>query len=123
MNKNLIKIEGVYNNLKDAQEHNIFCTMLVDFSDFNNILINIKNCEITDIDEFNKNLINFDEQNYKIKDKNIKKILEIIDDLKKGSEGEFSTYLEYLAQFLFQYIYNEYYIEGNYTFLKIKVCK
>ena len=54
MNKNLIKIEGVYNNLKDAQEHNIFCTMLVDFSDFNNILINIKNCEITDIDEFNK---------------------------------------------------------------------
>ena len=38
MNKNLIKIEGIYNNLKDAEEHNIFCTMLVDFSDFNKFL-------------------------------------------------------------------------------------
>lgn len=56
MNKNLIKIEGIYNNLKDTEEYNVFCTMLIDFSDFDKIRINIKNCEVEEPSEYNKNL-------------------------------------------------------------------
>lgn len=123
MEKNLIKIEGVYNNLNLGEKFNIFSTMLVDFNNLDNILINIKNCEINQENNNLKNLINFSEKNYIIEDKNIKKILEIISDLNEGCEGEISIYLNYLAQFLFQYIYNEYYIEGNYTFLNIKFIK
>ena len=112
MSKNLIKINGVYNNLAGGEEHNIFCTMLVDFSDFNNILINIKNCQVEN------NLINFDEKYYNLKnDEIINNTLNIINNLKNNAlEGEINIYLQNLINFLFQYIYNEYYIEGNFTF-------
>lgn len=123
MEKNLIKIEGIYNNLNEGEKFNIFCTMLVDFNDFDNILINIKNCEINQ--ENNNNLINFNEKNYTLDHDLI--IYNTLNNIKillnNALEGEYNIYLNYLAQFLFQYFYNEYYIEGNYTFLNIKICE
>ena len=125
MDKNLIKIEGIYNNLKSGEEFNIFCTMLVDFNDFNNILINIKNCEINQEDNNNENLIKFNEENFNIEHDLI--IINTLNNIKillnNNFEGEINIYLQNLIKFLFQYIYNEYYIEGNMTFETIKVIK
>ena len=124
MDKNLIKIEGIYNNLTSGEKFNIFCTMEINIK---RALINIKNCEINqEIDPINNNnLINFDEKNYNLKnDEIINNTLNIINNLKNNEdnlEGYNETYLNYLAQFIFQYIYNEYYLEGNFTFETIKL--
>lgn len=119
MDKNLIKIEGIYNNLKSGEEFNIFCTMSINIDEY---LINIKNCEIN---ECTKNLINFNEKNYKLNNdliiNNILNTIKIL--LNNDFEGEIEFYIEDLIKFLFQYIYNEYYIEGNFTFEAIKLIK
>jgi hypothetical protein len=59
MDKNLIKIEGIYNNLTSGEKFNIFCTMTINLKNYQ---VNIKNCEVDQND--NKNLIQFDEQVY-----------------------------------------------------------
>lgn len=120
MNKNLIKIEGIYMPLEDGEKFNIFCTMEINIK---SALINIKNCVINQENNNLQNLINFDEKNYILKnDEIINNTLNIINILKNNAcEGEIDIYLQNLINFLFQYIYNEYYIEGNYTFSDIKL--
>ena len=118
MDKNLIKIEGIYNNLTQGEEFNIFCTMEINIKD---ALINIKSCEIN---QYNKtNSIKFDEIKYKLKnDNNINNTLNIINDLINNEpQGETRIYLDYLAKFIFQYIFNEYYVWGNITFENINL--
>lgn len=125
MSKNLIKINGVYNNLAEGEKFNIFCTMTIDL---NKNLINIKNCEIDQ--NINKNLINFDEENYylfqdikfKYYDDIIYNNLNLIHDLiyKEDNFQEiYDYYLKNLILFIFQFIYNEIYICGNLTFTNI----
>ena len=125
MDKNLIKIEGIYNNLTSGEKFNIFCTMTIDL---NKNLINIKNCEVDQND--NKNLINFDEENYylfqdikfKYYDDIIYNNLNLIYNLiynKDNFQGIYDYYLKNLILFIFQFIYNEIYICGNLTFTNI----
>ena len=127
MSKNLIKINGVYNNLAGSENFNIFCTITIDL---NNNLINIKNCEVDQND--NKNLINFDEEDYKlfedIKNKYYDDIiynnLNLIYDLiynENNFQGYYDYHLKNLIDFLFQFIYNELYIGGNLSFTNISL--
>ena len=122
MSKNLIKIDGSYNNLSSSEKFNIFCTITIDL---NNNLINIKNCEVDQNN--NKNFIRFDEQDYKlIKGTLAYNMLDIIKNL-KNNENNFQGYYEYhlknLIDFLFQFIYNELYIIGNLTFTNITLVE
>lgn len=122
MSKNLIKINGSYNNLSGSEKFNIFCTITIDL---NNNLINIKNCEVDQND--NKNFIRFDEQDYKlIKGTLAYNTLDIIKNL-KNNENNFQGYYDYhlknLIDFLFQFIYNELYIIGNLTFTNITLVE
>lgn len=118
MNENLIKIEGIYNNPARLEKFNIFCNILLKFNDLNNIKIIVRICQVDE-----DNLVNFDENTFVTKnDEIIKNTLNIINNLQNNSlEGEIDTYLQNLINFLFQYIYNEYYIEGNVTFDIIKL--
>ena len=129
MSKNLIKINGSYNNLSGSEKFNIFCTMTIDL---NKNLINIKNCEIDQNN--NKNLINFDEENYllfediknKYYDDIIYNNLNLIQDLiykEDNFQGIYDYYLKNLILFIFQFIYNEIYIKGNLTFTNISLIK
>ena len=127
MSKNLIKINGVYNNLAGCENFNIFCTMTIDP---NKNLINIKNCEIDQNN--NKNLINFNEEDiYLFQDikfkyyddiiyNNINLIYDIIYNDNKF-EGYYDYFLKNLIEFIFQFIYNELYIAGNLTFTNISL--
>ena len=122
MDKNLIKINGSYNNLSGSEKFNIFCTITIDL---NNNLINIKNCEVDQND--NKNFIRFDEQDYKlIKGTLAYNMLDIIKNL-KNNENNFQGYYDYhlknLIDLLFQFIYNELYIIGNLTFTNITLVE
>lgn len=122
MDKNLIKIEGIYNNLTSGEKFNIFCTMTINLKNYQ---VNIKNCEVDQND--NKNLINFDVQDYNlIKDTLAYNTLNIIKNL-KNNENDFQGYYDYhlknLAQFLFQFIYNEIYVCGNLTFANITLIE
>ena len=122
MSKNLIKIDGSYNNLSSSEKFNIFCTITIDL---NNNLINIKNCEVDQNN--NKNFIRFDEQDYKlIKGTLAYNMLDIIKNL-KNNENNFQGYYDYhlknLIDFLFQFIYNELYIIGNLTFTNITLVE
>ena len=127
MNKNLIKINGSYNNLSAGESHNIFCTMTIDL---NKNLINIKNCEVDQGN--NKNLIYFDEEDYylfqdikfKYYDDIIYNNLNLIHDLiyeENNFQGYYDYHLKNLIDFLFQFIYNELYIGGNLTFTNISL--
>ena len=118
MEKNLIKIEGIYNDPARHENFNIFCNILIDFHDFNNIRINVKICQVEE-----DNLVNFDENNFHMNnDEIIKDTLNIINNLKNNAlEGEYDHYLQNLINFLFHYIYNEYYIEGCLNFNIIKL--
>ena len=129
MSKNLIKINGSYNNLSEGESHNIFCTITIDP---NKNLINIKNCEISQED--NNNLIYFDEEDYKlfedIKNKYYDDIiynnLNLIYDLiynENNFQGYYDYFLKNLISFIFQFIYNETYICGNLTFTNIALVK
>lgn len=122
MSKNLIKINGSYNNLSGSEKFNIFCTITIDL---NNNLINIKNCEVDQND--NKNFISFDEQDYKLIEGTLAyNMLDIIKNL-KNNENDFQGYYDYhlknLIDFLFQFIYNELYIIGNLTFTNITLVE
>ena len=122
MSKNLIKINGSYNNLSGSEKFNIFCTITIDL---NNNLINIKNCEVDQND--NKNFIRFDEQDYKLIEGTLAyNMLDIIKNL-KNNENDFQGYYDYhlknLIDFLFQFIYNELYIIGNLTFTNITLVE
>ena len=122
MSKNLIKINGSYNNLSGSEKFNIFCTITIDL---NNNLINIKNCEVDQND--NKNFIRFDEQDYKLIEGTLAyNMLGIIKNL-KNNENNFQGYYDYhlknLIDFLFQFIYNELYIIGNLTFTNITLVE
>lgn len=120
MSKNL-KINGIYNNLTDGENFNIFSEVIINFNDCK---ISIKNCEINgDIIKFNNFNYNY---NYNLKniDNNIIKnslnlIKNIIDNGESYYEGDFNIYLQNLINFIFQYIYNEIYIQGNLTFTNI----
>ena len=129
MSKNLIKINGIYNNLAEGESHNIFCTITIDL---NKNLINIKNCEVDQND--NKNLINFDEENYylfqdikfKYYDDIIYNNLNLIYNLiynENNFQGYYDYHLKNLISFIFQFIYNETYICGNLTFTNIALVK
>lgn len=121
MDKNFIKIEGIYNNLTSGEKFNIFCTMTIDLKNYQ---INIKNCEVDQND--NKNLINFDEQDYKLINGVAYDTLNIIKNLKNNEnnlQGYYDYELKKLAQFLFQFIYNEMYICGNLTFANITLIE
>ena len=122
MSKNLIKINGSYNNLSGSEKFNIFCTITIDL---NNNLINIKNCEVDQNN--NKNFIRFDEQDYKLIEGTLAyNMLDIIKNL-KNNENNFQGYYDYhlknLIDFLFQFIYNELYIIGNLTFTNITLVE
>ena len=122
MSKNLIKINGSYNNLSGSEKFNIFCTITIDL---NNNLINIKNCEVDQNN--NKNFIRFDEQDYKLIEGTLAyNMLDIIKNL-KNKENNFQGYYDYhlknLIDFLFQFIYNELYIIGNLTFTNITLVE
>ena len=122
MSKNLIKINGSYNNLSGSEKFNIFCTITIDL---NNNLINIKNCEVDQND--NKNFIRFDEQDYKLIEGTLAyNMLDIIKNL-KNNENNFQGYYDYhlknLIDLLFQFIYNELYIIGNLTFTNITLVE
>ena len=128
MSKNLIKINGSYNNLSEGEKFNIFCTMTIDP---NNNLINIKNCEV---DQNNKNFIKFDEEDYylfqdikfKYYDDIIYNNINLIHDLiynENNFQGTYDYYLKNLILFIFQFIYNEVYICGNLTFTNIALVK
>lgn len=129
MSKNLIKINGVYNNLAGGENFNIFCTMTIDP---NKNLINIKNCEVDQNN--NNNLINFNEediylfQDIKLKyyDDIIYNNINLIHDIiynDNNLEGYYDYFLKNLIEFLFQLIYNELYIAGNLTFTNIALVK
>ena len=122
MNENLIKIEGIYNNLTSGEKFNIFCTMVIDLENYQ---VNIKNCEVDQND--NKNLLNFDEQDYKLINGTIAyNTLNIIKNLKNNEnnfQGCYDYELKNLAQFLFQFIYNEIYVCGNLTFANITLIE
>lgn len=136
MNKNLIKIEGIYMPLEDGEKFNIFCTTEINF---NTCEINIKICEINQEDENNQvgfdsfnyfynNLINFNSPKIKERFKKYNNIIEntlkIINNILEDPdfyEGEISIYLQYLTNFIFQFIYNEIYATGNFTFSNIKL--
>ena len=129
MSKNLIKINGSYNNLSEGESHNIFCTMTIDL---NKNLINIKNCEINQ--ENNNNLIYFDEEDYylfqdikfKYYDDIIYNNLNLIYNLiynEDNFQGIYDYYLKNLILFIFQFIYNEVYICGNLTFTNISLIE
>lgn len=130
MSKNLIKIEGIYNNFKVAQEENfnIFCTLLINI---NEGLINIKNCEInlSEKEQINieeKEYILFDNKKLNYYDQIIYNNLILIRDLINDEnsqifEGYNINYLDNLINFIFQFIYNEIYIQGNMTFESIKL--
>ena len=122
MDKNLIKIEGIYNNLTYGEKFNIFCTMVIDLENYQ---VNIKNCEVDQND--NKNLLNFDEQDYKLINGTIAyNTLNIIKNLKNNEnnfQGCYDYELKNLAQFLFQFIYNEIYVCGNLTFANITLIE
>lgn len=136
MSKNLIKIEGIYTPLEDSEKFNIFCEIVINF---NTCEINIKNCEVNqeeknnqvNFDSFNyfyNNLINFNSPKIKERFKKYNNILEntlkIINNILEGPdfyEGEIDVYLEYLTNFIFQFIYNEIYTTGNITFSDIKL--
>lgn len=120
MDKNLIKIEGIYMPLEDGEKFNIFCAMEINIE---SALINIKNFEINQENPISNNVLDFDEKNYNMTgDKIINNTLNIINKLKNGSLNcEIDVYLQSLTNFLFHYIYNEYYIEGTYTFSSIKL--
>jgi hypothetical protein len=122
MDKNLIKIEGVYNNLTAGEKFNIFCTMTIDPKKYQ---VNIKNCEVDQNN--NKNLIQFDEQVcILIKDTLAHNTLNIIKNLKNNEnnfQGCYDYELKNLAQFLFQFIYNEIYVRGNLTFTNITLIE
>lgn len=129
MDKNLIKINGSYNNLSGSEKFNIFCTITIDL---NNNLINIKNCEVDQND--NKNLINFDEEDYKLfedikfkyYDDIIYNNLTLLYDLiynENNFQGYYDYFLKNLIEFIFQLIYNELYITGNLTFTNISLIK
>ena len=129
MDKNLIKISGVYNNLAVGEKFNIFCIITIDL---NKNLINIKNCEVDQ--NINNNSINFDEENYKlfedIKNKYYDDIIynnaNLIHDLiykEDNFQGIYDYYLKNLILFIFQYIYNEIYIKGNLTFTNISLIE
>lgn len=127
MDKNLIKINGTYNKINQGEEFNIFCTMIIDLKNYK---INIKNCEV-DI----KNDLKFDDWTYNILEKSENKVVEDINlTLKKSLEtikiilektsyyeGDEDFYLQNLANFIFQYIYNEIYIQGTMSFQEIKL--
>ena len=122
MSKNLIKINGSYNNLSGSEKFNIFCTITIDL---NNNLINIKNCEVDQNN--NENFIRFDEQDYKlIKGTLAYNMLDIIKNLKNNEnnfQGYYDHHLKNLIDFLFQFIYNELYIVGNLTFTNITLVE
>ena len=129
MDKNLIKINGIYNNLTEGEKFNIFCEINIDL---NKNLINIKNCE-TD-QNYNLSSINFDEKNYKlfedIKNKYYDDIIynnsNLIYDLiynENNFEGYYKYKLKNLIEFIFQFIYNEIYIIGNLTFANISLIE
>lgn len=129
MDKNLIKIAAVYNNLADGEKFNIFCTMTIDL---NKNLINIKNCEINQNED--KNLIDFNEEDYylfqdikfKYYDDIIYNNLNLIYNL-IYNENNFQGYYDYelknLINFIFRFIYNEVHICGNLTFANISLIK
>ena len=113
MSKNLIKINGVYNNLAGGENFNIFCTMTIDP---------------------NKNLINFNEEDiylfqdikFKYYDDIIYNNINLIYDIiynDNNFEGYYDYFLKNLIEFLFQLIYNELYIAGNLTFTNISLIK
>lgn len=136
MNKNLIKIKGIYTPLEDSEKFNIFCEIVINF---NTCEINIKNCEVNQEEENNQvnfdsfnyfynNLINFNSPKIKERFKKYNNILEntlkIINNIIEDPdfyEGEIDVYLEYLTNFIFQFIYNEIYATGNITFSNIKL--
>lgn len=129
MGKNLIKINGVYNNLADSENFNIFCTMTIDL---NKNLINIKNCEVDQSN--NKNLLNFKEEDiYLFQDINLKYYDDIIYNninliydiiyTDNNFEGSYDYFLKNLIEFIFQFIYNELYVAGNLTFTNISLVK
>lgn len=129
MSKNLIKINGVYNNLAGSENFNIFCTMTIDP---NKNLINIKNCEVDQNN--NKNLINFNEEDiylfqdikFKYYDDIIYNNINLIYDIiynDNNFEGYYDYFLKNLIEFIFQFIYNELYIAGNLTFTNISLIK
>ena len=129
MGKNLIKINGVYNNLADSENFNIFCTMTIDL---NKNLINIKNCEVDQSN--NKNLLNFKEEDiYLFQDINLKYYDDIIYNninliydiiyTDNNFEGYYDYFLKNLIEFIFQFIYNELYVAGNLTFTNISLVK
>ena len=111
--RNLIKIEGIYNAPARFEKFNIFCNILINFNDFNNIKISVKTRQVDKDD-----LVYFDENNFIMNnDEIIKNTLNIITNLKNnGLEGEIDAYLQNLTNFLFQYIYNEYYMRGSLIF-------
>lgn len=118
MYKNLIKFSGIYNDPARGEENNIYCNILINFSNFNNIIINIKECEIkNNVTIFNEDtcVLNNDEIILNTL-KNIKKIFE-----ENEFEGEKPVYLNYLAHFIFKYIYCELYCEGNLDFDIVKM--
>ena len=111
MSKNLIKINGSYNNLSEGESHNIFCTITIDL---NKNLINIKNCEV------NQDIKN------KYYDDIIYNNLNLIYDLiynENNFQGYYDYFLKNLISFIFQFIYNETYICGNLTFTNIALVK
>ena len=118
MNKKSIKIEGIYNDPARHLDFNIFCNILIDFDDLDIIKMNVKICQIDE-----DNLVNFDESTFITSDEIIKNTLNIINNLKNNDDlqGEIDTYLQNLINFLFQYIYNEWYITGNITFEIIRL--
>lgn len=129
MEKNLIKINGSYNNLAVSEKFNIFCTMTIDP---NKNLINIKNCEVDQNN--NKNLINFNEEDiylfqdikFKYYDDIIYNNINLIYDIiynDNNFEGYYDYFLKNLIEFIFQFIYNELYIAGNLTFTNISLIK
>lgn len=120
MEKNLIKLEGIYMPLEDGEKFNIFCAMEINIE---SMLINIKNFEINQENPISNNVLNFSEKNYNFKDeKIINDTLNIINNLKSGAlYCDIDVYLQDLINFLFHYIYNEYYSGGTFTFSSIKL--
>lgn len=118
-----LKINGIYNNLTDGENFNIFSEIIINFNDYK---ISVKNCEINgDIIKFNNfnyyissniNLKNFNDNIIK---NSLNLIKNIIDNGEVYFEGDFNIYLQNLINFIFQYIYNEIYTQGNLTFTNI----